>query len=368
MKITKRVKTGCALVLTGLLALPGLSMLQTEAAGAIDQNAACSITVSVTVGENNVDQNEEYVEDFQLMSIPVDLYKVADVDVTGQKFTPVAPFESMDFSGISSETSASEWLDLAKEAANNEKLNESEHRAVNIASGTAKFEGLKPGMYLVAPKATYNSDYTTEYTFTPYLTALPSSAYTISYDNEGNPLHTEDNQLSDEWNYDTTIGLKPQADPQFGRLDITKILDNFNETLGTTTFVFRVEGSDEDGNIFSEVVSTTHESLANETVSIEKIPAGMTVTVTEIYTGASYEIVGEIAKDVKIWSDAAVREANGETIDGQIVQSGAVSFENRYNGGNRGGYGVMNEFTNGVDGWQWQSYPTVPDNQDTPEE
>lgn len=370
MKITKRVKTGCALVLAASLALPGLSMVRTQAAGGIELDADCSITVSVAVGEYNSTQNKKYVEDFENMEIPVVIYKVADVDVTGQKFTPVEPFSSMKLDGIGNETKASQWLELAKEVAGNERLGEAEQWKENTVSGMAKFESLKPGMYLVAPEASYNRDYTTQYTFSPYLTALPSSAYTITYDNEGNPAHmdADGNTLGDEWDYDATIGLKSQAIPQYGRLDITKELQNFNETLGTTTFVFQVEGTDEDGNIFSEVVSTTHERLASETVTIEKIPAGMTVTVREVYQGASYEIVGDIEKDVKIWSDAAVNAADGQSVDGEVIHTAALIFENRYNGGNRGGYGVMNEFTQGADGWQWQSYPQVPDNQDTPAE
>ncbi len=370
MKITKRVKAGCALVLAGALVFPGMSKLRTEAAQAVDVDKQdCSITISISVGEDHTDQNKDYVEDFMTMHIPVDLYKVADVDVTGQKFTSAEPFKSMKFEGISSETKASEWLDLAKEASENEKLAEAEHWEAVTESGTARFENLRPAMYLVMPRAAYNDDYTIEYTFTPYLTVLPSSAYTLSYDSEGNPEHTGDDPLSDEWNYDTTIGLKPQAEPQYGKLNITKILDNFNETLGRTSFVFEIEGKDDDGNVFSEVVSTTHETLATETVTVDKIPAGMTVTVTEIYSGASYEIVGEIAKDVKIWSEAAVEAADGEMIGDEIIHTAEVSFENKYNGGNRGGYGVMNEFTNeGVDGWQWNSYPKVPGNEDTPEE
>ena len=143
------------------------------------------------------------------------------------------------------------------------------------------------------------------------------------------------------------IGLKAEGEPQYGRLNITKVLSNYNETLGRTSFVFQVEGRDETGAlVYSNVISTTHEGAGSETVTLEKIPAGLTVTVTEVYSGASYELVDSGEKDVLIWSDAAV--ASGEHSEA------SVSFANRYGGGNRGGYGVTNHFdSDGSGGWKW---------------
>lgn len=74
---------------------------------------------------------------------------------------------------------------------------------------------------------------------------------------------------------------------------------------------------------------------------------------TEVYSGASYENVGGLTQDVLIWSDAAV----GQTVNGQTIETAEVTFNNEYNGGNRGGYGVTNEFTNGNEGWEWTSGP-----------
>ena len=342
------------------MTLTGVSASQTYAANAVEVNAKCSITVSVGIGKGGDAQNSEYVSDFNAMSIPVDIYRVAEVDVTGQKFTTIDPFESVDLSDIKSDTTAEKWLEKAKEAAKKENLDrvdENNKWRETITSGTARFEGLPTGMYLVVPEATYNTDYTTRYTFTPYLTALPGNPYATA-GGDGNGY----GQGADEWVYDTEIGLKPEAEPQFGHLEIRKELLNYNETLGQTTFVFSVEAIDADGNllydsenkpVYSEVVSTTHEGLAAETVTLDKIPAGVTVRVTEIYSGASYEIEGAVSQDVLIWSDAAV----GQTVGGTVVETAAVTFENKYNGGNRGGYGVTNEFTSGNEGWEWTSGP-----------
>lgn len=335
------------------MALTGVSAKQSYAADGVDVNRKdCTITVSVDIlvtnGSNN-DQNEKYVEDFRKMKIPVDIYRVAEVDVTGQKYTNLEPFESVDLSDISSTMTAENWKTKAADAVKDIEKAEPAAR-METSEGVAKFEGLSTGMYLVVPAESYNADYTTKYKFTPYLTALPGSEYTLT------------GQGSDEWDYDTEIGLKPEAEPQFGELIIHKTLENYNETLGQATFVFMVEGIDEDGNllydaegkpVYSEVVSTTHKGLATEEVRLEKIPAGITVRVTEIYSGASYEVSGDDTKNVLIWSDALV----GETVDGAVVETAEVSFQNRYNGGNRGGYGVTNEFTSGDAGWEWTKGP-----------
>lgn len=352
MKISRKGKTGCAVVLAALMTLTGVSAGQTYAADAIEVDKTdCSITVSVNIVSVGDDENQKYVEDFEKMNIPVDIYRVAVVDVTGQKYENITPFENVDLSSISSETTAADWQAKAEEAV--KVLEDAEPAASEVTKdGTAEFKGLATGMYLVVPEATYNTDYTTRYTFTPYLTALPSSDYALT------------GTGSDEWDYNIEIGLKPEAEPQFGKLEIHKELQNYNETLGQTTFVFSVEAIDDNGNllydsennpVYSEVVSTTHEGLATETVILDKIPAGVMVRVKEVYPGASYEIAGTgaVSQEVMIWPDEAV----GQTVGGTVIETAAVTFENRYNGGNRGGYGVTNEFTSGSEGWEWTSGP-----------
>jgi len=334
LKAGKRFRRGCALALAVLLGLSGLVQIRTQAATGIETGRLCTLTVSVA--------DSEYKEEFNEMKIPVSLYRVADVDVSG-RYAPVEPFKGMDFSSLGSETKAEDWTVLAEEAV--ECLEGTEVPAVQTKEAAAAegsteaagavFEDLATRLYLVVPEAAYNKDYTVRYLFTPYLTALPSSEYTLT------------GAGSDEWNYDTVIGLKAEGEPQYGRLNITKVLSNYNETLGRTSFVFQVEGRDETGAlVYSNVISTTHEGAGSETVTLGQIPAGLTVTVTEVYSGASYELVDSREKDVLIWSDAAV--ASGEHSEA------SVSFTNRYGGGNRGGYGVTNHFdSDGSGGWTW---------------
>ncbi|MCI8465917.1 MAG: hypothetical protein HFI63_08685 [Lachnospiraceae bacterium] len=353
MKISKKVRRWCIPALAALFMVPCLNLLRTQAAGGIEVDRPCRLTISVDIGVGSGGSNAEYLEDFNRMSIPVSVYRVADVDVSGQNYTPTEPFGSLDFTDLSSdhqaESTAARWQDLAQSAdriraevspeeAGRVTL-EKEEGSSDAAQG--EITGLRPGMYLVVPEASYNPDYSIEYTFTPYLTALPSSAYTLG---EGE---------SEEWIYDTKIGLKPDAVPKVGRLNITKILKEYNETLGPATFVFHVVGVDGNGvTKYEEVASLTFHAAGSDTITLEGIPAGLTVTVTEVYSGASYTVEGSASDSALVWS--------GEAVSAGISGEASVTFTNRYDGGNRGGYGVTNHFeSDGEGGWTWEN-PTTP--------
>ncbi len=342
MKISRNFKRGYALALAALLALPFVNLMQTKAAGAIIQDRECELTVAVdttqTVWGTGVGAGAS-AEDFEHMIIPVKVYKVADVNASAE-FTSTAEFEGLDFNIVMKDANAATWEDLAKDAV--EKLGNVEPtKTGEIANGNpAVISGLDVGMYLIVPQETFNSYYTRKYVFTPYLTALPSSDY------------TQTGAGSDDWQYDRTIYLKGEAQPQFGKLTINKTLSNYNETLGLTTSVFEIVGKDAQGNVvYTNVASITHNGAGTESVTIENIPAGITVTVTEVYAGASYEIDGENVKTATIVSDEAVGTGNAEA---------SVAFTNKLNGGHDSGYGLMNEFKAGEDGdWEWTK-PTTP--------
>lgn len=343
MKISRNLKRGCALALAALLALPCVNLMQTKAAGPVVQDQACELTVAVdttqTVWGTGVDAGLS-AADFADMTVPVNVYKVADVNVSAE-FTSTEKFKGLDFNIVmDKDTNAATWEDLAKQA--EEKLEGVDPTETGqiINGAPAVIKGLDVGMYLVAPQETFNSNYTRKYVFTPYLTALPSSDY------------TQTGAGSDDWQYDRTIYLKGEAQPQFGKLTINKTLSNYNETLGLTTSVFEIVGKDAQENVvYTNVASITHNGADTESVTIENIPAGIKVTVTEVYAGASYEIDGENVKTATIVSDEAVGPGNAEA---------SVAFTNKLNGGHDSGYGLMNEFKAGEDGdWEWTK-PTTP--------
>lgn len=90
--------------------------------------------------------------------------------------------------------------------------------------------------------------------------------------------------------------------------------------------------------VYSNVVSTTHSAAGTKKVVIEDLPEGATVTVTEIYGGASYEATG--SKEVK------VQIVGGDTV--------SAEFTNTYDDKLVPGYGVTNHFElDENNDWQW---------------
>ena len=296
---------------------------------------------------------------------------MADVDSVG-KYTTAEAFAGLDVGSISSATTAQDWADMARKA---DEIREAAGDAVKPAAtqdvekaeggsqpAEAVFRDLHTGMYLIVPAETYNSDYSVKYVFTPYLTALPGNPYATGGGTGDDAYGTGE----DRWEYDTTIGLKAAAEPQVGKLTIMKTLSNFNETLGRVSFVFEVIGRDTDGTVvYKNIISTTHDTADTQSVTLENIPAGCYVTVTEVYDGPSYTFDSPtVVSDLLIWSDAAI--AAKEAGEGSAAIADAAipvaPFTNRYDEGNRGGYGVTNQFERDEDGgWSWStSIPVTP--------
>lgn len=98
----------------------------------------------------------------------------------------------------------------------------------------------------------------------------------------------------------------------------------------------------------------TFSAAGSENITLEQIPAGLMMTVTEEYSGASYEYVGSNEEQVLIWSEEAVLVGAGP--------EASVTFENRYGGGSQGGYGVTNHFeSDGAGGWMWENPTASPE-------
>ena len=341
MKIGRRTKQRYAAALAVLLGVSGMGYIQTQAANGIVLNKKdCSITISAN--------NSVVEEETAGVTIPVRLYQVADVDASG-RFTSLDGFPDVNEPDRNQDGSvtAEEWKALADEAES--ALSEDAEPAGEVqlvmepapggevSARPVTMEGLSVGMYLVAPGEVYNDDYSVQYTFEPYLTALPSSEYTLT------------GAGSDEWNYETEIGLKAEAVPQTGSLRIVKNLETYNASLGPVTCVFQVEGTDRSGNLYSNVISAVLDGMTGEAV-LENIPAGMAVTVTEVYSGASYQLTDADGKTAVIVSEEGIRQGVN---DGATA---SVSFTNDYDGGNRSGNGVVNHFEkdeNDEDVWIW---------------
>lgn len=300
----------------------GMKLPAIYAAEAVDVSKPCSLTLSVP-------DTGLYAEDLAGTELDVELYRVASLASSGA-YTSTEAFASLKIEDISA--GAEEWENTARAAAKLVQDKVDEGKALvpdaefSIMNGKGSAEGLETGMYLVMVKDAVTEKH--EYSFNPYIIALPDNLYYQSGD-----------VADDIWLYDAEGGLKPEQKPRYGSLKIRKTLSEFNETLRDTTFVFQVEGVDENGKtVYSNVVSTTHNAAGTREAVIDKIPAGTTVTVTEVYSGASYKPESPTEATVTIVAD-------------QVMQA---DFTNTYSGKLIPGYGVTNRFDHNEDGsWKW---------------
>ena len=315
--MNKRLKQRTTFLLALALAFPLLTLPGARAANAIETDRKCSVSFSVSGEGNELTATDT--------DIKVNLYKVADVDVSGN-YTATKDFTGLNVSSVSADdkdAAASEWADRAKEAQKMLKESVEPTATVTLAKGIGSKDGLATGLYLVNTPEVVTTNYT--YTFTPYLVSLPTNNY---YSN-GN----------DTWIYDLTdtnaIGLKPEEHARYGDLKINKTLANHNATTGKkATFVFKIEITPLKGKTETRIESLDFEAAGDSSVTITKIPAGAKVKVTEVYSGASYKLTSANDQTATIVA----------TDRGSTNTPASVSFTNDIDDNMNGGYGVKNNF------------------------
>ena len=326
--MNKRLKQGSTFLLAVALTFPLLTLPGAKAANAIDTDAECSIQFDI--GGNS--------SELLSTSIPVNLYKVASVDVSGN-YTATDAFTGLKLSSVSADNLAdatAEWKKRANDA--KEMLTDSDGKTVveptqtitltNNPNDDHTITGLKTGLYLVDTPKVITPNYT--YTFTPYLISLPTNNY---YNND----HT-----NDEWIYNLTgsnaVGLKTEQHVRYGNLVINKELVDHNATFGDkATFVFQIDITTLDEKKETRIEELTFSAAGNDSVTITKIPAGSHVKVTEVYSGASYELASAKSQETDII-------ANPEKETEVEFKPAEVSFINKHDGRTNGGYGVKNNF------------------------
>lgn len=314
MNRKKMIKQGSAVALALTLALSAMILPQVRAATAIDMTEKCSVSFELdTTGTGSFDELTD-------LAVPISLYQVATVNEYGE-YTANAGFESLKLDAISSETTAAEWEQKAADAMAilGEDTAADYSTVIAEEETAASIHNVEMGMYLVVADEVQSAYYT--YSFTPYLLAVPNNYY---YDNG-----------SDDWIYNITSGLKPEQTERYGDLVINKTLSSYNATLGDASFVFQVEATGLNGDtVYSDVVSLVFDAAGTKSVTIENIPAGAQVTVTEVYSGASYSLTADTAQTQQVQIVA----------DGEEGAPVSVSFENEYNESLNGGSSVENHF------------------------
>ena len=319
--MNKRLKQGSTFLLAVALTFPLLTLPGAKAASAINTGQKCSIEFDISGNSSEL----------LSASIPVKLYKVASVDESGN-YTGIGAFSKLDLSSVSADNldaAAATWAERAAEA---KKLlkDDTEPTTTTLTQGRGTATGLDTGLYLVDTSKVITPNYT--YTFTPYLVSLPTNNY---YSGNG---------ASDDWIYDLTkehnsaVGLKTEQHVRYGNLVINKELVDHNATFGDeATFVFQIDIKKPDGKKETRIEELTFNAAGSDSVTIEKIPAGSHVTVTEVYSGASYELASAKSQETDII-------ANPEKETEVEFKPAEVSFINKHDGRTNGGYGVKNNF------------------------
>lgn len=319
--MNKRLKQGSTFLLAVALTFPLLTLPGAKAASAINTGQKCSIEFDISGNSSEL----------LSASIPVNLYKVASVDESGN-YTGIGAFSKLDLSSVSADNldaAAATWAERAAEA---KKLlkDDTEPTTTTLTQGRGTATGLDTGLYLVDTPKVITPNYT--YTFTPYLVSLPTNNY---YSGNG---------ASDDWIYDLTkeynsaVGLKPEQHVRYGNLVINKELVDHNATFGDkATFVFQIDITTLDEKKETRIEELTFSAAGNDSVTITKIPAGSHVKVTEVYSGASYELASAKSQETDII-------ANPEKETEVEFRPAEVSFINKHDGRTNGGYGVKNNF------------------------
>ena len=319
--MNKRLKQGSTFLLAVALTFPLLTLPGAKAASAINTGQKCSIEFDISGNSSEL----------LSASIPVKLYKVASVDESGN-YTGIGAFSKLDLSSVSADNLDAAAATWAERAAKAKKLlkDDTEPTTTTLTQGRGTATGLDTGLYLVDTPKVITPNYT--YTFTPYLVSLPTNNY---YSGNG---------ASDDWIYDLTkeynsaVGLKPEQHVRYGDLVIKKELVDHNATFGDkATFVFQIDITTLDEKKETRIEELTFSAAGNDSVTITKIPAGSHVKVTEVYSGASYELASAKSQETDII-------ANPEKETEVEFRPAEVSFINKHDGRTNGGYGVKNNF------------------------
>ena len=319
--MNKRLKQGSTFLLAVALTFPLLTLPGAKAASAINTGQKCSIEFDISGNSSEL----------LSASIPVKLYKVASVDESGN-YTGIGAFSKLDLSSVSADNLDAAAATWAERAAKAKKLlkDDTEPTTTTLTQGRGTATGLDTGLYLVDTPKVITTNYT--YTFTPYLVSLPTNNY---YNND---------QTSDDWIYDLTkesnsaVGLKPEQHVRYGDLVIKKELKDHNATFGNNaTFVFQIDITTLDKKTETRIEELTFSAAGDDSVTITKIPAGSHVKVTEVYSGASYELASAKSQETDII-------ANPEKETEVEFKPAEVSFINKHDGRTNGGYGVKNNF------------------------
>lgn len=309
-----------ALALTATLALTGgLSYVQSQAAGYIDFNY-CNVTINVDEAGNSIWQDDNKAD------VTGTLYKVGSITNTGAMTSDYPDIFNVD--AFSKATTAQDATDIV-----NSLVAHTEDTLIPDSGFTIKADKgyvtsqVSNGIYLVVLDSAQTATY--DYTFSPFIIAAPENEYISSKIGADGQIETTTG-TTDNWKQDLAYNAKASFERRTGGIEISKTLSRYNASQGTGSFAFKVEATYNGDKVFSNVYSMDFTAAGSQTLTVDGIYTGAAVTVTEIYTGASYSPVSSNGVTLTVPSDGTRPTA---------------SFTNDYDGRNNyGGTSVVNHF------------------------
>lgn len=331
---SRRILTGAICV--ALIAALGVPAM---ASGGTDPSLPGVVTLTVT------DESGQR-EDLANTNVDVFVYKVAGTDETlSGLFTLEPRFEALaenaqwnggkltgktlmeDLQAAALDVLAAEASLAASDESETEEeptLPEPNFTATVPAVG-GEIELPEKGLYLLVPQSVATARW--DYQFSSILLAMPSV-----------------DQDTGDWSYDYEVTMKPLRESRLTGIVISKTLQSYNATLGPTTFLFEVKATVDGELMYSNVASITFSGTGTQSTTVEGIPAGADVTVTEVYSGTSYTPVGgRVSVEIE---DLPMPEDGGTYT--------RVPFTNDYNNRRVPDSAVTNTFVYNGTGWQWQ--------------
>ena len=332
--------------MAAVVAVAGFGAYRAQAAGKLDDDCTITIAVPETYTASDQSSISNLITKYD-GEITVNLYKVADIDAGGNIESAIT---GLDFSDLQEDDVTVEKVKKLANSAYDKIDKEANHPTTvqfNPSKEKTKKIDIERGLYLYVLEPCKNDRY--KFTSDKYLVAVPSSNYigqSTKVDENGNVVKTDS---SDDWNYDVTIALKTFAEERKGDLVIEKTLTTFDESLGTADFVYSVVAKLDGKTVHNNVYTISFNGAGTQSIKIEDIPATAEVTVTEVYSGASYTLKTDSTVTTEIVAKDDVDATHPEA---------KASFTNDFD--NHlivGGISVTNEFTYDENGnIQWNKY------------
>lgn len=187
----KKIRQLSAVALAMVLVCPVFMSLEVYAAGSVEVDKKCSVKIDVT--------GSTYGEIIEL-PVTINLYKVADIDAGGS-YQAVDSIR-VDFSKISSKTTAKDWEKMAHDVKNEVDAGKMTVTATGKTSdGVAVIDDLSTGLYLVNAQQLLTDR--NRYDFVSFLVSLPNNYY-------------YSDTSKDEWVYENVeISLKPEKTDRY---------------------------------------------------------------------------------------------------------------------------------------------------------